>query len=549
MRRAQLKEGVMRVIQESRKWLRDTGKVTTSHVGRDTCSPWIPVLRRTARRSAFAAAVLAIGLIVILSGLASADEHTPVSCNVVSQDVRTVIKDLAAQAGVNVLIDDSIQKRVTLFLDNVPFSDALRILASSVGCITSQDSGVFLILPGPGIPGISQPAQGLRPSALPEDTASIVLETGSLSPEVVCDIVTTLGADLVPTPFPDLGIVVVTGPYSKVNSARTALAPWLSKLPADAEHDEAVRAVRLDHLDIQNALSSFAFQFPGVKVAAIRGTRFVLLSGREEDVQRAVVALEALDVPPKVVKIDVEIIEVLREDLSNLGVGWKGPLGEPGLRVMWTEASPQPTSGGTVGPDGVGQIELRPWIRSSLSLVTELNLLVEKGKAKVVARPSLTTVEDRPARIMTGDRYTIILTEGQGSSTWQRIQYIDAGVRLEITPTVGESGEITAVICPQVSAVTGMTKEGYPRISTREAQTTVRVKDGETIAIGGLIQTQEVSTKYGFPLLGDIPVIGRLFSTTRTSSEATELVILVTLKVAGQDPGGLDQTTSQVELP
>lgn len=524
-------KGVMIVALGLRKWLRDGGKAATSYTGRSPCSFAVRSLRRLNGKPTFLIALFVAVVVVVPTALAFANENTPVSCNAVSQDVRTVIKDLASQAGVNVLIDDSIQKRVTLFLSNVPFSDALTILATSTGFTIRQESGVFIILPLSNISTVTQTTQAMRSSTSPEPLASIILESGSLSPEIICGIVATLGADLVSTPFPELGIVVVTGPYSVVNSARTALAPWLSKLSADAGEDGVVLTVRLDHLDIQNSVSSVALQFPGVKISQVRGTRFVLLSGQEEDARKAAQSLEALDDPPKVVKIEVEIIEVLEEDLSNLGIWWKGPLGEPGLRLVWTEASPQSTPGGTIGVGGTSQIDLRPWIRSSLNLVTELNLLVESSKARIVARPSLTTVEDKPARIMTGDRYTIVLTEGQGSSTWQRIQYIDAGVRLEITPRVEESGEIVATIYPQISAITGMTKEGYPKISTREAQTTVRVKDGETIAIGGLIETQEVSTQYGFPILGDIPVIGRLFSTTKESSRATELIILVTLSV------------------
>jgi len=150
---------------------------------------------------------------------------------------------------------------------------------------------------------------------------------------------------------------------------------------------------------------------------------------------------------------------------------------------------------------------------------------------------------------MTGDRYILVLTQGQGQST-QQIQYIDAGVRLEIIPKVNSQGEITAQIYPQVSAITGFTKEGYPRISAREAQTTVRVKDGETIAIGGLMESREIRRTYGLPVLSEIPILGKLFSSAKDSTETTELVILVTLGVVegGTDPvhkGGVEPVQRQ----
>ncbi len=112
---------------------------------------------------------------------------------------------------------------------------------------------------------------------------------------------------------------------------------------------------------------------------------------------------------------------------------------------------------------------------------------------------------------------------------YQQIQYVETGVRLDITPRVDMDGKITAAIFPQVSGITGFTKEGYPRVSTREAQTTVRLRDGETAVIGGLIENRATERSYGLPILGDIPVIGRLFSTKKEAVQSTELVILVTL--------------------
>lgn len=498
----------------------------------------------TAVRLLATAFLAAACVILVPPTLVYAGASTPVSCDVISQDIRTVLKDLAAQAEVNVAIDDTVQKRITIRLKDVRFEDALRILASSAGFEVKEDAGVFLILPIAA--GSSYLSPGIRPGVPLEAPSSFVLETGSLDPELLCSVVKTLGTSLVPTAFPDLGIVVVTGPYSEINSARAAIVPWVSKVSQGAD-DQTVRVLSLDYLDAQEALSSFSIQFPGVRTVVIRAANAVLLSGKEADVEKAAQAIRALDIPPRVVRIEVEVVEVVQDDLSRLGVGWKGSLGEPGFTISWKEAEPQSTSGS--GGGSIGQIELRPWIRASLSLVTDINLLVEKGRARVLARPSVATVENKQARIMTGDRYILVLTQGQGQST-QQIQYIDAGVRLEIIPKVNSQGEITAQIYPQVSAITGFTKEGYPRISAREAQTTVRVKDGETIAIGGLMESREIRRTYGLPVLSEIPILGKLFSSAKDSTETTELVILVTLGVVegGTDPvhkGGVEPVQRQ----
>lgn len=102
-------------------------------------------------------------------------------------------------------------------------------------------------------------------------------------------------------------------------------------------------------------------------------------------------------------------------------------------------------------------------------------------------------------------------------------------MRLDITPWTGGNGEITLSIMPEVSNISELDREtGMPVLSTRRAQTTVRVKDGETIVIGGLTQRQEYQTRTKIPLLGDLPILGSLFQGTKTNRINSELPIFVT---------------------
>ncbi|MCW3061450.1 MAG: type and secretion system protein, partial [Capsulimonas sp.] len=103
------------------------------------------------------------------------------------------------------------------------------------------------------------------------------------------------------------------------------------------------------------------------------------------------------------------------------------------------------------------------------------------------------------------------------------------GVKLSVTPLTGGNGEITTRISPEVSNITELDLQtGLPVLSTRRADTTVRIKDGETIAIGGLSLDQEQTTRSKIPILGDIPLIGNLFRSKSESRVRTELVVFVT---------------------
>ena len=158
-----------------------------------------------------------------------------------------------------------------------------------------------------------------------------------------------------------------------------------------------------------------------------------------------------------------------------------------------------------------------------------LQALEQTGKASMRARPQMAVVNGRTAEIFIGAQ-RFILTQFNGyGQTQTRIQPVDVGVKLSITPLTGGNGEITTRVAPEVSNITELDiQTGLPVLSTRRADTTVRVKDGETIAIGGLTLNQEQTVNSNIPLFGDIPLIGNLLRSKKKNLVQTELVVFVT---------------------
>ena len=144
----------------------------------------------------------------------------------------------------------------------------------------------------------------------------------------------------------------------------------------------------------------------------------------------------------------------------------------------------------------------------------------------------MAVVNGRTAEIFIGAQ-RFILTQFNGyGQTQTRIQPVDVGVKLSITPLTGGNGEITTRVAPEVSNITELDiQTGLPVLSTRRADTTVRVKDGETIAIGGLTLNQEQTVNSNIPLFGDIPLIGNLFRSKKKNLVQTELVVFVTPRI------------------
>ena len=158
-----------------------------------------------------------------------------------------------------------------------------------------------------------------------------------------------------------------------------------------------------------------------------------------------------------------------------------------------------------------------------------LNALETTGKAHVRARPRMAAVNGHTANIFIGAQRFILTQFNQSGQTQTRIQPVDVGVKLSVTPLTGGNDEITVHISPEVSNITSVDLQtGLPVLSTRRTDTTVRVKDGETIAVGGLTLDQQQTTHTKIPILGDIPLFGKLFRTTTKNNEKTDLVVFIT---------------------
>lgn len=231
--------------------------------------------------------------------------------------------------------------------------------------------------------------------------------------------------------------------------------------------------------------------------------------------------LANLDRPRAQIVIDARIVEVHADAASQLGLSVSGTAG-----TTFREKT-----------EFFGEVPLplQPFVRSPLSINATINLLVGEGSATVLANPRVATVDGEPALVKTEERIPIFVTETSGNQTFRVRQDIVAGIELQITPRINEDDLISTTIETRVASITGTTAEGYPTTSSREAQTNVRVRSGETIVIGGLLERRALLHEEKIPGLGHIPIIGRVFSTVRQSERETELFIIVTPYLLGDD--------------
>jgi type IV pilus assembly protein PilQ len=252
--------------------------------------------------------------------------------------------------------------------------------------------------------------------------------------------------------------------------------------------------------------------------------------------------LHSIDVPSP--EISIEAIAVELNDTRDLNLGLK--LGSPDPDSFSSVDSPV----GIITYNTIGTLPR--------TFEANLQALEQKGKARVRARPRMAVVNGREASIFIGAQRFILTQFNQYGQTQTRIQPVDVGVKLSVTPLTGGNGEITTHIAPEVSNITELDLQtGLPVLSTRRADTTVRVKDGETIAIGGLTLNQEQTTRGKVPILGEIPLIGNLFRSRKKNTVQTELVIFITPRILhttngeekSRQPSNMPNTPSRPAAP
>ncbi|HEV2738789.1 MAG TPA: secretin N-terminal domain-containing protein [Candidatus Elarobacter sp.] len=289
-----------------------------------------------------------------------------------------------------------------------------------------------------------------------------------------------------------------------------AAAPGLNGAPSSSATDIATT--------VTQALQG---QAPDLRITVPPNATQLVLTGSPYAIRLAKGLIEQLDVEQKLVVLDTEILEVDESAAKNLGLSFSSPV----VSSTFSETTPVSPDGGTPPPF----LKFQPLTRTPLSFGLSLNLLIQTGKGRVLADPRITTISGRTATIRAGDNIAILTTTGGGTGTvaTTQLQTFQTGVTLDITPVVNAGNFITVALHPTVNSLAGISN-GIPQIATRDTQTTVAMREDETLIIGGLIQDTTTRFDTKIPLLGDLPLVGRAFRNSTLNRSRNELIITVT---------------------
>jgi len=404
-----------------------------------------------------------------------------VSMDFQDANLKTVLKIFSQQSGLNFVASENVKNRtVTIYFDNVSVGDALNHIMSANNLVYEQKPGSNIF---------------------------IVKESGKPLIETLTKIYELKYAQLAPPPTDEEG--------GEKEEKEAEIVPVLRGVLS--KNGNIVADKRSNSLIITDVPSQFAI------------------------VEQV---LERLDVRTQQVMIEAEIIETTTAVADKLGLDWTGTFGVyagPTHNTLWPlrgNFSKDATADIGEGFSATGSVNLS-------GMGATLNAILSDANTKILARPKVLTLNNETAIIeLTAETAvasitTIASSEGVATEASNTAERIETGITLKVTPQINKDGYITmriepTVIVPVLSKFFqgSGTDAKFVDPQTRSAETTVMVKDGETVVIGGLISKNDTHSAEKVPFLGDIPILGAAFRYKETDEEDKELIIFITPRIA-----------------
>lgn len=303
--------------------------------------------------------------------------------------------------------------------------------------------------------------------------------------------------------------------------------------------EQVVKSFYLNHAEPKQAMNLLKVMLDSKVLFMDEKARLVMMRDSPEAVRMAEKLMGSFDMPEAEVMLEVEVIEIQRSKLLELGVKYP---------TQWSLTA----AGAAGGAGAAAALTLDQVLRLTKEQVTSSSLSVtadfrrELTAADILASPRIRARNREKAKILIGDRVPVITnavtpTAVGSSVVTGSVQYIDVGLKLDVEPVVYRDGDVAIKLTLEVSSIVKEVLNPVSgtlayQIGTRTASTLLQLKDGETQVLAGLISDEERQASNRIPGLGDLPVIGRLFSSQRDETKKSELVLSITPRVVRVAP-------------
>jgi type IV pilus assembly protein PilQ len=477
-------------------------------------------------------------------------------------DVIDFIKEISSKTAVSIVPDSKISGKISGKLYEVPVDDGLIALLEGNGFSISKRRNIYRVSQGDGAgagAGGMQPrpprsGKGGKGNYVDYSNGKLTLEVSNgnlddvikeIADQSDIEIVTygnlagEVNAVLNNIPLAEAFALLLGGTrFTFVQKGNVILIGDRNTATPSGVALSKSELIPLSHIKADEVPKILPKNVPASNVRVVKEQNALLVSGTSEDIVKTREFLATIDIPTPQVLIDAIVVEYSREMDRDFGLEWglEGSTAKGGNNYSYPNLE--------YNRKGANARELlTDVIKLPRSFVTKLpdnfyihlSLLESEGKAKVLAQPSVTVLNGNKANINVGQTQYFRIVGGTSENPTYRFQPISFGIQLAITPWISRSGQITAEIMPEISNPMGINEEGYPNVFKRSVSTTVRLNDGQTLILGGLLRSDEQVQHSKVPILSDIPILGYLFKTTKKKNIKTNLVIYITPHVLDKD--------------
>ena len=489
----------------------------------------------------------------------------------ISLDLRNIdivdsLKYFSLKTGLNIVTNKSVSGRVTLSVENAPIKDVFDIMLRSNSLAYDIKGGIYNIM-------TEAEYKALYGKTFSDVRSVKVLRLKYAIPEQAFSFLDVLKSDIGRVLVdPESGNILVMDSPAKVEIMEKALQ--------DFEERNSVRVFKLNYARAKDVEEALKNQLDSKKAGMIKSDEKgnqVIVQTFPDRMNQIEKLISQLDQKTKEVLIEARIVQVKFSNEVSSNTEWEGLFNlakNSGLTYLgsypfsWTGGASTDAwrSRGQVYND-VGYVGSYPFSGTSSdvnagtkSISTELmhlgmvgkhdfdvvmKYLQTLGETRILSNPKLAVINNQEAKIHVGQKQVYVTTTtttgtgGSGNTISEDVKFVDVGVMLFVVPNINNEGYVTLKVKAEVNSVLETlitpSKNQIPIIDTSLAETSVMIKEGSTIIIGGLRKEQDVVSSKQTPFLGSIPVLGRLFSQKSKTKSRTELLIILTPKIISGD--------------
>ncbi|MGE5279547.1 MAG: secretin N-terminal domain-containing protein [Deltaproteobacteria bacterium] len=451
-------------------------------------------------------------------------------------DIIELLKIMSLKMGVNIVPTKEVTGRVNIFLNNVTLEDAFDIILINNSLAAVKEGDIITVM-------TTERYNQLYGKRYTDERKIRMYHLKNASPQDVLNILSQLKSDVGKIIIDEKSGTVI---LMDVPASLDLLEKALNNLE-EARRTEVFTLNYAKADEMQGKIASILT--PGSSEVQIdTRTNKMAITDLPEKLKKIKEVIKAFDEEDKQVQIEAQIVQIALNDRTAVGVDWEKIFAYHVLNPI--------TMKGTFPLSGVqeaGQFSVGTLEKNDFDLV--IDILNSITKTNVLSRPRITVVNNQEASILIGSKEVYFSqTQSQSSvttTTAESVNFVDVGVKINVTPTITDDGFVIMKIRPEVSSVretaTSPLGSSVPVVETAQAETTVKVRDNVMVMIAGLMKEEVRDTRTKYPWVSDLPLIGWLFGSKNKQKVKSELAIFLTPHITRGDEERVDAAKEQIK--